>query len=101
MGYLLLRKSGILCPKNKWNLPPIVLILYSIRQLLNVPNRADLTHVRFAVWKICNDAYRTEVILIHSPIIIGLSCVYLYTILYKIDRRAWFSGLNANINEVL
>ncbi|KAL4591395.1 hypothetical protein LXL04_004357 [Taraxacum kok-saghyz] len=47
-----------------------------------------------------NDTYKTDLILVHPPHLIGLACVYVASVLKQKENKAWFEDLRVDMNVV-
>ena len=48
-----------------------------------------------------NDMYKMDLILVHSPHLIGLACIYVASMLKEIENDAWFEDLRVDMNMVI
>jgi cyclin C len=61
---------------------------------------ANLNDCLDTAWKLVNDSYRTDVLLLYPPHIIALACIYLVAFQKDKDVSQWFSELNVEMKEI-
>jgi len=63
-------------------------------------NDAGINEHIDTAWKLVNDSYFTDALLLYPPHIIALAAVYTCAFMHGKDISKWFMNLNVNINEV-
>lgn len=61
----------------------------------------DDPHLLPVAWRVVNDAYRTDVVLMYPPSLIALACLHIACVMQKKDAKQWFSELNVDMEKVI
>lgn len=52
------------------------------------------------VWRLINDSYFTDLLMIHPPYLVTLACIYLGAFCDGVDLKDWFCELNEDMKLV-
>ncbi|CAI9282467.1 unnamed protein product [Lactuca saligna] len=69
--------------------------VFSPSRLVQDVGMSDATQL---TWGLVNDMYKMDLILVHSPHLIGLACIYVASMLKEIENDAWFEDLRVDMN---
>ncbi|KVI03789.1 Cyclin C [Cynara cardunculus var. scolymus] len=69
-------------------------------RLLVLVQDAGMSEATQLTWGLVNDTYKTDLILVHPPYLIGLACIYVASVLKEKENTAWFEDLRVDMNVV-
>ncbi|KAF9606050.1 hypothetical protein IFM89_022209 [Coptis chinensis] len=77
-----------------------LVVYHPYRPLSQLLQDAGMTEMTQLSWGLVNDTYKMDLILIYSPYMIALACIYIATVLKEKDTTAWFEELRVDMNVV-
>lgn len=81
-----------------------LIVFHPYRPLLQYATDIGYTETLLPIaWRIVNDTYRTDVILLYPPFQIALACLHMACIISNLmePARIWFSELNVDMEKII
>ncbi|MCO5570127.1 hypothetical protein L7F22_023843 [Adiantum nelumboides] len=75
-----------------------LVVYHPYRPLVRFLQDAGLNDLVVDSWSLANDTYKTDLVLMYSPHMIALSCIFLASILKERDTISWFEDLRIDLN---
>ncbi|XP_024975076.1 cyclin-C1-2-like isoform X1 [Cynara cardunculus var. scolymus] len=77
-----------------------LVVFHPYRALSQLVQDAGMSEATQLTWGLVNDTYKTDLILVHPPYLIGLACIYVASVLKEKENTAWFEDLRVDMNVV-
>ncbi|CAH1417913.1 cyclin-C1-2 isoform X2 [Lactuca sativa] len=77
-----------------------LVVFHPYRALSQLVQDAGMSDATQLTWGLVNDTYKTDLILVHPPHLIGLACIYVASVLREKENTAWFEDLRVDMNVV-
>lgn len=52
-------------------------------------------------WRIVNDTYRSDIVLLYPPYLIALATIHMAAVVHKKDVKAWFAELSIDMTKII